>query len=274
MNLNFRIFLTVFSIAIIVGFSSCDKDDDVISKPVISGLELGIDNSHVTYIGADLHIEAEIVAQGKINSVSVEIHQEEGSMDEIYVEYDEFAGLKNTTFHEHIDIPEEADAGDYHFHMTVTDMEGNQTTVEEEISIEELEDVTAPVLTVSSSPDVGEIFVVGDEIFISGTITDNSSLAGMVIALVYKSDSISDADVLGDNNKVIVMLHTHTFDSEISHSFTASIEVGATNDNNMQPTPIQGENAWKTGDYYILAKGKDVKGNWTYSSHYNLTLND
>ena len=49
---------------------------------VISDLELGISDSHVAYIGADLHVEAEIVAEGRIKLVMVEIHQEEGSSDE------------------------------------------------------------------------------------------------------------------------------------------------------------------------------------------------
>lgn len=253
--------------------TSCE-DDVSIAKPVIDLLELGLNDSHMAYIGGDLHIEAEIVAEGKISTIEVEIHQEEGSSDEIEVEYDEFEGLKNTTFHKHVDIPKTTVAGTYHCHITVTDMEGNQTTVEDEISIEASEDTTAPVFSIASVPQEGASFSDGETLAISGNVNDDNSLAGMVIALVYTSDNIADTEVLGDNSQVIVMLHTHSFDSSMSHEFSASITIGAENDNNMTPAPITGDNAWKSGSYYILAKAKDAQGNWAYSSHYPITINE
>lgn len=254
--------------------TSCSKDEETaLAKPVINLMEVGLGNSHVAYIGADLHIEAEIEAEGKISVITVEIHQEEGSSDEITAEYTEFAGLKNTTFHKHVDIPSTTVAGTYHFHLIVTDMEGNQTTVESEISIEVLEDTTPPVITVSTAPANGATFTNGQAITISGIATDNISLGGMLIALVFESDQIGDSAVTGDNPKVIVMLHTHDFGMDPDeYSFTATLAVGAANDNNMTPAPIQGENAWKTGNYYILARVKDAMGNWVFSQHYPITI--
>ena len=257
----------------LVLFNSCDKDDEDIIKPVISDLELGIGNSHVAYQGADLHIEAEIEAEGRIDVITVEIHQEEGSSDEIEASYDEYAGLKNTTFHKHVDIPAETPTGTYHVHITVTDQEGNQTTVEDEIEIEELADEEAPEINISSAPESGKSYANGETITISGTITDNISLAGMVVALVKESDNISDADVTGVNTSVIIMLHTHDFEDPDETEFTASIAVGAANDNNMTPAAIEGANAWRPGNYYILVKCKDAKGNWAYSSHYPIVIN-
>lgn len=254
-------------------FNSCENDDEDVSKPVISDLELGIGNSHVAYAGADLHIEAQIDAVNKIDVVAVDIHQEEGSSDKIEATYDEYAGLKNTTFHKHVDIPVETPTGTYHVHITVTDQEGYQTTVEEEIEIEELEDEESPEISISSAPENGASYSNGETISISGTVTDNISLAGMLVALVYESDNIADADVTGGNTSVIVMLHTHDFDDPDEHEFTASIVVGAENDNNMTPEPIEGDNAWKSGNYYILVKSKDAKGNWATSSHYPIVIN-
>jgi hypothetical protein len=271
--MNTKILLSAIALTTGLFLTSCNKENEV-AKPVISDLELGISNSHVAYIGADLHIEAEVVAEGKIDKITVEIHQEEGSSDEIEVEYNEFSGLKNTTFHKHIDIPATAVAGTYHCHITVTDMEGNSTTVEEEISIEELADDEAPVLTISSAPESGKTFASGETISISGSVTDNISLAGLVVALVYESDNIADADVTGAaNTKIIVMLHTHDFEDPDETDFSASIKVGAANDNNMTPTAIQGDNAWKSGNYYILVKSKDAMGNWALSSHYPIVFN-
>lgn len=265
-----RIFFIAIVFATGLFFTSCEKEP---AAPVITITELGLSDSHVAYIGSDLHIEAEIVAEGKIDKIEVEIHQEEGSSEEIVAEYDEFSGLKNTTFHKHIDIPAGTTPGTYHVHFSVTDMEGNQTTVEDEIEIEELEDETAPELSITSSPESGKTFSGGQTVSISGTITDNVSLAGLLVALVKESDNITDADIAGDNTSVIVMLHTHSFDSNESHSFAASIAVGAEKDNNMTPAVISGNNAWRSGNYYILVKGKDAKGNWAYSSRYPITLN-
>lgn len=271
--MNTRFLLIALSFAINLFFTSCNKDEDTVSKPVIDLLELGLGNSHAAYIGADLHIEAEIVAEGRIGAVSVEIHMEEGSADEIKVNYDEFAGLKNTTFHKHIDIPAGTEAGTYHVHLTVTDQEGNQTTVEDEISITELVDSEAPAVNVSSAPGNGQIFGSGETISVSGLVTDNISLGGMLVALVREDDNISDEDVTGDNTSVIVMLHTHDFEDPDEYEYNAAIAVGAENDNNMIPALIEGDNAWQSGNYYILIKVVDAKGNWSYSIHYPILIN-
>jgi len=271
-NMNPRVLFIALTFATSLFLASCDKEEEV-AKPIIDLQELGLSDSHVAYIGSDLHIEAEIEAEGKIDKITVEIHQEEGSSDEIVVTYDEFAGLKNTTFHKHVDIPATTVAGTYHCHITVTDQEGNQTTVEDEISIEELVDTEAPVLTITAAPESGKIYTTNNTISISGTVTDNVSLAGLLVALVKESDNITDDAIAGTNTSVIVMLHTHDFTSPTSHTFTASIVVGATNDNNMTPAAIQGNNVWRTGNYYILVKGKDAKGNGFKSSRYPIVLN-
>lgn len=263
-------FVSVFTTGFI--FTSCE---DEVAKPIISGLEVGIGDSHVAYIGADLHLDAEIIAEGKIDKVTVEIHKEDGTSDEIEAEYTEFSGLKNATFHKHVDIPATTTAGDYHLHLIVTDLQGNSTTVEAEIAIKELVDTEAPVITITSAPTRGQAFATGQTISISGTITDNISLASMLVALVYESDNIADAAVTGAaGSKIIVMLHTHDFGEDPDETeFTASIKVGATNDNNMTPAVITGANAWKSGNYYLLVKSKDAKANGAISSRYPIVIN-
>ncbi len=96
----------------------------------------------------------------------------------------------------------------------------------------------------------------------------------MLVALVYETDNITDENVTGvQDSKVIVMLHTHDFDDPDETEFSTSIDVGAVNDNNMTPAVIQGDNAWKTGNYYILVKSTDAKENWAYSAHYPIVIN-
>jgi len=276
-----NIITTILVIAGIISFNACNKDDEP-AKPQITLTELGYDNSGIGYQASDLHIEADIVAEGKIDKVTVEIHPEgdhEGKSATIILTewefdtvYTEFSGLKNTTFHKHIDIPAEADTGHYHFHFIVTDLEGQQTTVEAELEVRMPEDNVAPVVTISTSPGNNQVFNNGETISISGSVSDDIALGGMYIGLVRENQSLTDAEVNDANT--ITMLHTHDFDSQAAHNFLASISVGAAQDNNITPKDISGEIAWQSANYYIVVKCKDAfGGNWTFSSHYPIVIN-
>lgn len=268
-----KVLLFSMALTAVLFFTACDDSDDPVPAPTISNLEVGLDDSHSAYIGADLHVEAEVVAEGLLQTILVEIHAEDGSDYETEAEYDYSDQiLKNTTFHQHVDIPEDFPAGEYHFHFIVTDQEGNSTTVEEDIELEELVDEEAPELSITSAPESGQSFASGETLSISGSVVDNVALGGLVVALVYESDNIADDDVIGSNTQVIVMLHTHDFDDPDETTFTASIEVGASYDNNMTPAAIEGDNAWKSGSYYILVKSKDAMSNWVTSSHYPVEI--
>lgn len=274
MKSNFKFLVIV----IFLGFylHSCSSDDDIESyeAPVISDMEVGTGNSHIGYVGSNLHVEAEVVAEGIISTIDVEIHMEDESNGWVYeYTYDEFSGLLNTTFHKHIDIPDGITTGEYHFHFTITDMQGNQTTVEEDIEIEEIDDDESPIISVTASPTENQQFTTGETISISGEITDNFALSGMIVALVRVEDDIADADVTGANSSVIVMIHTHDFEDPDSVEFTASITVGAEYDNNMTPSVIEGSNAWKSGNYYIIIKTSDANSNGTISQHYPININ-
>jgi hypothetical protein len=139
-----NIITTILVVTGIISFNACTKDDEA-AKPQITLTELGYENSGIAYQGSDLHIEADIVAEGKIDKVTIEIHPEGGHEGktsanalfewEVDTVYTEFYGLKNTEFHKHLEIPAEADTGHYHFHFIVTDQEGQQSSVEEEIEI-------------------------------------------------------------------------------------------------------------------------------------------
>lgn len=145
-------FLFVF-LALSVVVASC-KDDDEDLTPVISNLEVGHNhdnaassNDHVGHLGEDLHVEASILAKNKIAKIVVTIHEEghhehattkaetiEWEVNTTYT--DKYAGQINATFHEHIDIPANAEAGDYHFHIKVVDQAGLSTEEEVELKIE------------------------------------------------------------------------------------------------------------------------------------------
>jgi len=282
--MNTRIFLIAIAFTAGLFFTSCEKDDETNPKPIITLTELGYENSKIGYAGTDLHIEAEIVAEGKIDYVTIEIHPEgeheekstsivlhEGEW-EVDTTYTEFSGLKNTTFHKHIDIPVDADTGHYHFHFIVTDMDGQQTTVEEELEIQQPDDAIAPEITISNAPTNNQEFNNGETISISGSVSDDKALGGMYIGLVRTDQNLTDAEVNATNT--ITLLHTHEFDSHTAHNFSASINVGAAQDNNITPKDITGDIAWQSANYYIVIKCKDAfGGNWTFSSHYPIVIN-
>ena len=140
---TYKPFLLITALAFSFTFISCQKDEEI-KAPEFTVFELGYDNSGTAVIGEDLHIDAEIFAEGKVSDVRVTIHHEGDHLKTILVdeewEYDStyttnYTGAKNIDFHEHIDIPATAEAGDYHFHIIVTDMEGNRTEKEAELEI-------------------------------------------------------------------------------------------------------------------------------------------
>lgn len=142
MKKNIRMCLMMALVSVMaLSFNSCDKEEQTVSKPKITLTEVGHDNSKHAHPGHDLHLEAEIVAEGVIKSINVEIHQEDGSfeIEKSYVE-GKYIGVKNVEFHEHIDIPANAPLGEYHLHLTVTDNEGQQSMAETQIDIEDGED--------------------------------------------------------------------------------------------------------------------------------------
>lgn len=125
-------------------FNSCKKDKEAVPAPKVTITELGHGNSKKVAVGSDLHVEADILAEGKIKIITVEIHKEEeghkSASDHdnklnLTVTYNEFQGQKNAKFHKHVDIPANAEVGHYHFHFKVVDMEGQETIKEEELEI-------------------------------------------------------------------------------------------------------------------------------------------
>jgi len=142
-----RFFLIAIAISAVSIATSCKKDEET-AKPIIKIMEIGEGdthgNDHTAIIGGELHVEAEIVADGKIDKVHVKIHPEGDHKStntleewELDTTYTKFSGLKNTIFHEHLEIDTIAEVGTYHFDFTVTDMEGNQSSAEAELVISE-----------------------------------------------------------------------------------------------------------------------------------------
>jgi hypothetical protein len=275
-QIHFIIYTLIIVFAVFT--TSCDKDD--VAAPVISDLEIGYNNSLTGYLGSDLHFEATILAPGKIANIRIVIHpegedehkstlgiahNEEWEVDTTYTGV--YVNVKNTEFHEHIDVPGNAVAGDYHFHIYVTDLEGNQTIEEAEISISApVADGSLPTVTVTSAPTQNQQFTTGTSISIAGTITDVQGIAGVYIGLVKEEQNLTDAQVNSSNT--ITLLHTHDFSDPKSYVFSASIKVGATTDNDITPKAIN----WTSGNYFIVVKTPAIDGEVGFSARYPVVI--
>ena len=123
-----NIVLVIFALVL---FVSC-KDEDVTAPPVISGVEIGSGNSGKASPGGDLHIEAQIVAEGTIREAEVHIH---GAGWEHEIDFPQLVGKKNGEIHTHVHVPETATPGHYNVHISVTDEKGQSTEVEGELDI-------------------------------------------------------------------------------------------------------------------------------------------
>ena len=137
-NMKYMSLLLALMCVFTLVLTSCGSDDDEQSaKPTITLTEVGLNNSRHVHPGHDLHLEAQVLAEALIKRIDIEIHQEGGDKFKIEKSYTDgkYVGVRNTEFHEHIDIPETAPLGEYHLHFTVTDNEGQQTTVESHIDI-------------------------------------------------------------------------------------------------------------------------------------------
>jgi hypothetical protein len=252
-------------------FIACNKNEIEIAKPVIVMNELGYNNTSEAFIGNDLHIEAEIVAEGKIKNILIEIHPEFVGNWEFDTIFTEFSGLKNTTFHKHVEIPSSADTGDYHFHFVVTDMEGQQTVFEADIHIGISIDLIAPTITVTNAPFSSQVYSTGDTIRIMGYIEDNQGLGGLYIGLIRVDQNLADTLVSSTNS--ITLLHSHDFTNPLMHTFNSFIIVNSSLDNNNPPKDLSTGNWWQSTQYYVLVKGKDASGNWAYSQHFPFPIN-
>lgn len=145
MKTNFKF----IAIALFLGtfLYSCSSDDDgSFGAPTISEFEYGEGSEHsteqVAYKGSDIHLEAEIMAEATVSSITVSIHSHDLTPAEGEEEWDftqVFTDSKylaiNPTFHEHIDVPANAPAGEYHIELLVTDTLGNSTEIEGYIQI-------------------------------------------------------------------------------------------------------------------------------------------
>ena len=151
--------LFFFALAVFVLQSCSDEDDDVmVSAPVISNFEIGgahneaaheegvegddHEGEAIAHKGESMHVGADILAQVRVSSITLEIHSDEvqAGAGEVEWDFDQvYTDAKylvlNPEFHEDIQIPANIPSGEYHVTLTVVDERGNSTSAEGHIDI-------------------------------------------------------------------------------------------------------------------------------------------
>ena len=143
---NFKLVASILFLGLLLHSCSSDDDNVTVNAPVISNFEYGEGSAHSTeqiaYMGSDIHLEAEIIAESSVSSITLSIHAHDltPGEDEVVWDFEKVYSnekylVKNPVFHEHVDVPNNIPTGEYHIMLTVTDELGNKTEVEGHLQI-------------------------------------------------------------------------------------------------------------------------------------------
>ena len=138
--------LSVFTMAL----TSCSDDNDAPTNGniIFDDVEIGHDNSKVGTIGDDIHLEFEVKSSAKIKSIAVSFVKDANNKVEKVYNSLKYVGVLNTTFHEHLDLPETLAEGVYTCTITVTNEQGGVKTIIEKVNLlKKVVDPNAPKIT-------------------------------------------------------------------------------------------------------------------------------
>lgn len=195
--------IKLFSLAFLaIAASSCKKDDPDNTKPIIESISEPLENDTL-YSGTELHIDGSVSDDVELSQLKIDIHSsddvhEHGKIDAAsFFEVIRIIDLsgRNQSFHEDIDIPQEAAAGGYHVIITAVDASGNQSDItERDIVIRNSGDLISPTITVNS-PTAGASFSIGSPIVVSAELADNIGLGDVEIKVYQGSNLVYDKDL-------------------------------------------------------------------------------
>lgn len=245
-------------VMIAAAISSCKKEQETtLPAPTASNVEIGTGNNKRGIIGNDFHLNADIVAGDKIDGVKVIISQK---TTETYaaewhfeLEWDIYKGAKNTNVHKHFNIPADAPKGNYLFTLLVTDQNGTRLELTADLEIVAASDLAiSPVFSTRDVPADNQVFKKGETITARFSVEDVRD-TGILAAILVKAGSNHSPETVSaiDYSKAIVIGKFTNTDSP-AWGMYSSITVGATADYNTPASPITGDKAWASGNYYFI----------------------
>lgn len=256
MKANFKFLAIIAFLGIFLNSCSSDDDGGSSNAPVISDFEYGEGSSHstdqVAYKGSDIHIEADINAEAVVESITLSIHahdltpgedEEDWNFEQVFT--DEKYLAINPTFHEHIDVPTNIPAGEYHIELLVTDELGNSTEVEGYVQI--LEPVTL------SDFSIDETAVRGDDFHAEFAIEAINGIHSITVDIHAHGLTPAEGEEEWDEE----FDFSEDYHEETSVEFHEHIEIPAT-------APV--------GEYHIIFTVEDEDGNTAeYETHIDIT---
>jgi len=258
MKSNFKFLAIIAFFGILL--NSCSSDDDNSSSsldaPEITNFEYGEGSSHSTdqaaYTGSDIHIEADIYAEGVVNSITLSIHSHDAVPGDGEIEWDftqvydgaDYQAI-NPTFHVHVDVPEYAAQGEYHIELVVVDELGNSTEMEGHIDIINL--------ITFSNVDIDETVVRGEDIHMDIEIGALNGIHELTVDFHGEDVTIGTGDVEWDGE----FDFSADFHDQTEADFHTHIDVPAT-------APV--------GEYHVTITVEDEDGNTeSYETHIDVT---
>ena len=285
-------------------FTACSDDPEpVLPSPTIDNIEIGAADNRMGVIGRDFHLEMDVLAGDKIDVIQVKIDPKEGetyaSPWSFELTWEQFKGAKNTTVHQHFDIPEDAVEGVYNFIIIVKDENGTALVESYDLQIMDPANLEVdPLLYIwMITTDQGDFHYVNELLespegveFTKGEVLtssiDISNVKGdgeLYLLLIRKDQNHKPESVENiDFSKVIVydsFKHqgegdVYTFSNVLYGGVRPAPEftIGTPLDNNDPQSDLTtGDNAWSNGAYYFGV----VYTNTSYNMnlHYYFDLN-
>lgn len=285
-------------------FVACKKDkvEAELASPMIENLEIGSGNNGQGVIGRDFHLDMDVTAGNKINTVQVQIKQKaENTYTEVWsfeLTWTEFKGLKNTNVHKHFTIPEDAPMGTYDFIIKIDDENGSSKEEKHNITLVSAESLPVNPEMYSlmlEKVDKGFVyilnrgFMLGDdkgyaknEKLKAFVDVSNVKDQGIMYTLLIKKsaghlpESVDKIDfskvIVTDSREHTGLTAIETFTNYVGLPDFSPKEfsIGASLDNNTPAGRIDGEKAWANGEYFFGV----VYTNKTHnlSAHYYIPL--
>ncbi|UKT64267.1 DUF4625 domain-containing protein [Pedobacter mucosus] len=244
---------------ITVLFAACKKDgsqEPELQKPTASNIEIGTGNNKRGIIGADFHLNADIIAGNQIENVKVVISQKStetyAASWKFELLWESYKGAKNTTVHKHFTIPLDAPKGKYDFFLIVTDINGTKLEIKEDFNIIAKADLAFnPTFTFNkATPKENQVFKKGAFITAYFSVNDVKGEGSLTAVLIKETAKHNPETVSSINLEKAISFGKSVTSIEPGFGMYNTIAVGAETD--MNGSPIKGEKSWESGKYNFV----------------------
>jgi hypothetical protein len=259
-------FLLTIAILAITVVSSCKKDPEPdVNKPSVELWSPG--NNNILYCGGDLEFHCTFKDDNQLYSYKIDITALASSPNAWINHFIKMIDGTEQEVSDTIYIPKTIEPGNYTFAVTCNDTSYNEKSVS--VTVQIIQDLIAPTITLTQAPSGGQSFITNDTIRIAGTVTENYKLTNVFVAIMNPADNIADT-MATTYNSYATFLNNSSFSNVTNYSFNKYLVVGNPNDNDGANNP---DNiTWTPGSYYILVRATDRVGNRTILPRIDITI--